>query len=90
MESLLGATRWRCPTRKTRSCKTTSISERDLQRQEEMHESRLAALENAMEDVKGNFNRLKGTAGAAAMKSGQSEAAQAGREFHQRDCQAAA
>jgi len=33
-----------------------SISVPDLQRQEEMHESRLAALENAMENVKGNFN----------------------------------
>ncbi len=36
-----------------------SISVRDLQRQEEMHESRLAALENAMEDVKGKFNILE-------------------------------
>ncbi len=70
----------------TQGFETMSISVRDLQRQEEMHELRLAALESAMEDVKGDFNTLEGTADAAqadvealkrataATTSGQSEA----------------
>lgn len=40
----------------TQGFETMSISGRDMWRQEEMRESRLAALENAMENVKGNFN----------------------------------